>query len=132
MLPVSAVLANNEVMMTIKPGQHGSTYGGNPLACVVAEASLQVLIDEGLAENATKQGNKLMKALVEISKLTNSSASGKQLIKQVRGRGLLMAVVIEDEGHDDLAWDICLKLADLGLVQTNTLHTINTIYNESQ
>ena len=129
---MSAVLANNEVMMTIKPGQHGSTYGGNPLACVVAEASLQVLIDEGLAENATKQGNKLMKALVEISKLTNSSASGKQLIKQVRGRGLLMAVVIEDEGHDDLAWDICLKLADLGLVQTNTLNTINTIYNESQ
>eukprot|EP01038_Epipyxis_sp_PR26KG_P008320 gene8320-11256_t len=111
-LPVSAVLANNEVMMTIKPGQHGSTYGGNPLACRVAIASLEVLIEEKLAENAEKMGNRLRSEL----KRFNSP-----IIREVRGKGLLNAVVIDDTSIDQsYATDLCLRMANLGLLAKPT------------
>ena len=86
-LPVSAVLASNEVMLTLKPGEHGSTYGGNPLACKVATAAIEVLRDEKLAENAKDRGNQLRAGL--------SSMEGNTCIEKVRGRGLLNAIVID-------------------------------------
>lgn len=84
--PVSAVLANDDIMLTIKPGEHGSTYGGNPLACRVAIAALQVLRDENLAENAERMGEKLR---TELRKLP------KNIVTSVRGKGLLNAIVID-------------------------------------
>jgi ornithine--oxo-acid transaminase len=109
-LPVSAVLADDEIMLTIKPGEHGSTYGGNPLACKVAIASLQVLNDEGLAENAAKLGAYFRKGLNDIQ---------SPFIKQVRGKGLLNAIVVQ---HDDknAAWKLCLSLKDKGLLAKPT------------
>jgi len=107
-LPVSAVLADDEVMLTIKPGEHGSTYGGNPLACKVAMASLQVLVDEKLAEKSEKMGEILR---TELNKLPSS------VVKTVRGRGLLNAIVI-DEKYD--AWEVCLRLRDRGLLAKPT------------
>ena len=109
LLPVSAVLANDEVMLTIRPGEHGSTYGGNPLACRVATESLKVLVDENLAENSEKQGNRVLAAL-------NSMKQQMPFIKLARGKGLLMAVEIDNSGpgKEELAWDICMKLADKG------------------
>ena len=107
-IPISAVLANDEVMLTIKPGEHGSTYGGNPLACRVAVESLKVLVEEGLAENAEKQGKRLRAGLESIN---------SPIVQTVRGRGLLNAVVIEDRSTDEsYAWDICIKMAKLGLL----------------
>lgn len=105
-LPVSAVLANDEVMLTIRPGEHGSTYGGNPLACAVAIESLKVLKDENLAANAEKMGELLRQGLSNIQ---------SPLIRTVRGKGLLNAIEIE---HDDTkaAWDICLLLMKHGLL----------------
>lgn len=111
--PVSAVLANDEVMNVIKPGQHGSTYGGNPLACAVAMEAMEVVADENLAQNARELGNifrERMQKLVEKSDLVNL----------VRGRGLLNAVVINDSPDSKTAWNICLKLAENGLLAKPT------------
>ncbi|XP_037318883.1 ornithine aminotransferase, mitochondrial isoform X2 [Pungitius pungitius] len=108
--PVSAVLCDDEVMLTIKPGEHGSTYGGNPVACQVAIASLKVLEEEKLAENA-----KMMGALLrsELRKLP------KDIVTAVRGKGLLNAVVIK-ETKDYNAWKVCLQLRDNGLLAKPT------------
>lgn len=109
-MPVSAVLANNEIMMTIKPGEHGSTYGGNPLACKVAIAALQVLKDENMAENADKMGTIFRKALKDLH---------SPFISVIRGRGLLNAIVIKHE-NPDAAWDLCLTLKENGLLAKPT------------
>lgn len=113
-LPVSAVLANDEIMLTIKPGEHGSTYGGNPLACKVAVAALEVLIDENLSEKAEKAGEYFrmrMNQLIE---------QKPELLILVRGKGLLNAIVINDDEDSSTAWDICLKLAENGLLAKPT------------
>ncbi len=109
-MPVSAVLANNEIMMTIKPGEHGSTYGGNPLACKIAIAALQVLKDENMAENADKMGIIFRKALADLQ---------SPYISVIRGRGLLNAIVIKHE-NPDAAWDLCLTLKENGLLAKPT------------
>ena len=111
--PVSAVLANDEIMLTIKPGEHGSTFGGNPLACAVACEALQVVIDEDLAGNAEKMGKLFRKGLEEI-------AQRNKLITLVRGKGLLNAIVIDSGEDSDLAWNICLKFRDNGLLAKPT------------
>jgi len=107
-LPVSAALANDEVMLSIKPGEHGSTYGGNPLACKVAMAALQVLEEEKLADNAQRLGEILRGEL---------RALPSQVVKLVRGKGLLNAVVIQPEFD---AWEVCLRLRDRGLLAKPT------------
>ena len=112
-LPVSAVLADDEIMLTIKPGEHGSTYGGNPLACAVAMEAMKVVIDERLAERAAILGKRLRKGLNEI-------AARNSLIRLVRGKGLLNAIVINSEEDSSLAWDICLKFRDNGLLAKPT------------
>jgi len=112
-LPVSAVLANNEVMLCIKPGEHGSTFGGNPLACAVATAALHVLKDERLAENAFQMG------IIFRERMTNLMGKVK-LISTVRGRGLLNAVVINPFGDGKTAYDICLMLKENGLLAKQT------------
>ena len=109
-LPVSAVLADDEIMMTIKPGEHGSTYGGNPLACAVAMAALQVLKEEGMAANAAAMGDLLRS---EITKLNSP------FIKLVRGKGLLNAIVIK-HSNPEAAWDLCLTLKENGLLAKPT------------
>jgi len=109
-MPVSAVLANNEIMMTIKPGEHGSTYGGNPLACKVAIAALQVLKDENMAGNADKMGTIFRKALADLH---------SPYISVIRGRGLLNAIVIKHE-NPEASWDLCLTLKDNGLLAKPT------------
>ena len=111
--PVSAVLANDDIMLAIKPGQHGSTFGGNPIAANVAIAALSVIRDENLAENAEKMG-KIFRS--ELQKVVDSS----KFVKQVRGKGLLNAVVIDDTEESETAWNICLKLADKGLLAKPT------------
>ena len=110
MLPVSAVLCNDEIMMTIKPGEHGSTYGGNPLACKTAIASLQVLQDENMAENAVLMGNLLRS---ELEKLNSP------FISQVRGKGLLNAIVI-NHTNKDAAWELCIRMKENGLLAKPT------------
>ncbi len=110
MYPVSAVLANDEVMMCIKPGQHGSTYGGNPIAAKVAVAALEVLRDEKLSERADYLGTILREELRKIK---------SPLVKEVRGKGLLNALEIH-EHPDKQAWDLCLRLADKGLLAKPT------------
>ncbi|WP_316840632.1 ornithine--oxo-acid transaminase [Pedobacter gandavensis] len=112
-LPVSAVLANDEVMLTIKPGEHGSTYGGNPLACAVAQEALQVVLDENLSENANRLGEILRKGLEDI-------ASRIGVIELVRGKGLLNAIVINCTEESDMAWDICVKFQEHGLLAKPT------------
>lgn len=111
--PVSAVLANNNIMNVIKPGQHGSTFGGNPLACAVAIAALEVIQDEELADNAEKLGQ-LFRS--EIQKIVDSY----DLVKLVRGKGLLNAIIINDTEDSTTAWDICMKLRDNGLLAKPT------------
>jgi ornithine--oxo-acid transaminase len=111
--PVSAVLANNEIMNVIKPGQHGSTFGGNPIAAAVAIAALEVVREENLSENAQKLGLILRKGLNEI-------AERNPLIELVRGKGLLNAIVINCGEESDLAWDICLRFRDYGLLAKPT------------
>lgn len=111
-LPVSAVLASNEIILTIKPGEHGSTYGGNPLACAVAMEALQILKDEKLAENAEAMGKILRDALIKIQ-------SKNDVITSVRGKGLLNAIVIKEK-NGKTAWDICLKFAENGLLAKPT------------
>jgi ornithine--oxo-acid transaminase len=110
MLPVSAVLAHDEIMLTIKPGEHGSTYGGNPLACKLAITALGLLKAENMADNAAKQGELLRTELQKID-------SG--LISIVRGKGLLNAIVI-DHPNPDAAWDLCLALKEHGLLAKPT------------
>jgi ornithine--oxo-acid transaminase len=112
-LPVSAVLANDEVMLSIKPGQHGSTFGGNPLACKVAIASLQVLIDEKLAENAFKLGNYFR---AEIQKMVDEF----EHLTLVRGKGLLNAIVIKPSKSEKTAWDVCVQLKENGMLAKPT------------
>lgn len=109
-LPVSAVLADDEIMLTIKPGEHGSTYGGNPLACAVAIEALKVLTEENMADNATRMGQLLRKGLEQLQ---------SPHIQLIRGKGLLNAVVI---GHPnpDAAWQLCLELKQLGLLAKPT------------
>lgn len=109
-LPVSAVLADDEVMLNILPGEHGSTYGGNPLACAVAMEALQVLKDEHMARNATTMGDLLRHEL---------SALGSPFVKTVRGKGLLNAIVI-DHPDKNAAWRLCLQLKDNGLLAKPT------------
>lgn len=111
--PVSAVLANNPIMNVIKPGQHGSTFGGNPIAAAVAMAALKVVQEENLAENAERLGVVLRNGLNEI-------ASRNSLITLVRGKGLLNAIVINSDENSDLAWNICLKFRDYGLLAKPT------------
>lgn len=112
-LPVSAVLANDEIMLTLKPGEHGSTYGGNPLACAVAMEALQVVKDENLAANAAYLGNIFRNSMQELANETG-------LITEVRGKGLLNAIVVDSEEDSDLAWNICLKFKDKGLLAKPT------------
>ncbi len=111
-IPVSAVLANNEVMLTIKPGEHGSTYGGNPLACAVAMEALKVVKDEKLSENSEALGIIFRE---EMNRLKNES----DLITDVRGKGLFNAIVIK-ERNGKTALDICLKFAENGLLAKPT------------
>jgi len=112
-LPVSAVLADDEVMMCIKPGEHGSTFGGNPLACAVAKTALEVVVEENLAKNAEDMGNIFRN---KMQSLINSS----KIAQLVRGKGLLNAVVIDASAESDTAWNICLKLKDNGLLAKPT------------
>ena len=114
--PVSAVLASNEVMGVLHPGQHGSTFGGNPLACAVATAALKVLVDESLPQNASEMGELFRKGLKEIN---------SPIVKTVRGKGLLNAIDIEPFGNGKTAYDVCIALKSNGLLakQTHT-HTI--------
>ena len=111
--PVSAILASDEVMLTIKPGEHGSTFGGNPVACEVAMAALKVIRDEKLAENADKMG-------VIFRQKLQSYIDGSKIVKKIRGKGLLNAIVINDEENSDIAWNICLKMAQNGLLAKPT------------
>lgn len=113
MYPVSAVLANNEIMNVIKPGQHGSTFGGNPIACAVAVAALDVVADEKLSERAEELGQ-LFRS--EIEKLIEKS----DLITKVRGKGLLNAILINDTPDSSTAWNLCLQLKENGLLAKPT------------
>jgi ornithine--oxo-acid transaminase len=109
MYPVSAALANDDVMLVMEPGTHGSTYGGNPLACKVAKTALQVLVEEKMIENSEQMGHLLMCELKRID---------SPLLNTVRGRGLFCALVLN---HDRLdAQDLCLKLKTLGLLSKPT------------
>lgn len=108
--PVSAVLADNDIMLCIKPGQHGSTYGGNPLGCKVAITALQIVKDEKLAENSEELGELLRKELRDIK---------SDLITTVRGKGLFNAIIIKEK-NGKTAWDVCLKLAENGLLAKPT------------
>jgi ornithine--oxo-acid transaminase len=110
MIPVSAVLADDSIMLTIKPGEHGSTYGGNPLGCKVAITSLKVLKEERMAENAGQMGELFRKQL---------HALRSPLIKEIRGKGLLNAIVI-DHPNKDAAWEICLAMKENGLLAKPT------------
>ena len=112
-LPVSAVLADDEVMLVIKPGQHGSTFGGNPLACRVAIAALEVVKDEKLADNAERSGEVFR---AEMNKLVKEF----DFVKSVRGKGLLNAVVIAPRPDGKTAWELCLLLAENGLLAKPT------------
>ena len=111
--PVSAVLANNEVMMCIKPGEHGSTFGGNPLACAVAQAALEVIIEENLAENAYNLGEYFREEL-------NKFIKDSPIVKLVRGKGLLNAIVINDTEESNTAWNLCLEMKDNRLLAKPT------------
>ncbi len=111
--PVSAVLADDEVMLVIRPGQHGSTFGGNPLACRVAIAALEVVKEERLAENAAKLGEIFRREMQQL-------AQESSLIKAVRGKGLLNALLINDTPESATAWNICLNLAENGLLAKPT------------
>jgi ornithine--oxo-acid transaminase len=109
-LPVSAVLADDEIMLTIKPGEHGSTYGGNPLACRVAIAALQVLKDENMAENAAAMGSLLRSGLAGLH---------SPFIETIRGKGLLNAIVIKHK-DPEAAWTLCMEMKENGLLAKPT------------
>ena len=112
-LPVSAVLCDDPIMLCIKPGEHGSTFGGNPLSAAVATEALNVIIDEGLVKNAEFLGKIFRSKLEEFVKVSD-------LVKLVRGKGLLNAIVINDTPDSKTAWNICLKLRDNGLLAKPT------------
>lgn len=112
-MPVSAVLCNDEVMLTIKPGEHGSTFGGNPLACAVANVALDIIEDEDLVDNARKRGDQLMDFLKQLQAKT-------ALIRTVRGKGLLCAIEIETDETSEVAWEICLDFMRAGLLAKPT------------
>ncbi len=109
-MPISAVLANDDIMLCIKPGEHGSTFGGNPLACKVAIAALEVLTEEKLSENAERMGEIFRSELRKIK---------SDMIELVRGKGLLNAIVIKPKNGKE-AWDVCLKMRDNGLLAKPT------------
>ena len=111
--PVSAVLANNSIMNVIKPGQHGSTFGGNPIAAAVAIAALEVVDEENLSQNARKLGKLFRDTIGEYIKTSN-------IAKLVRGKGMLNAIVINDSEESDTAWNICMALRDNGLLAKPT------------
>ena len=111
--PVSAVLSSHEIMLTIKPGEHGSTYGGNPLACQVAIAALKVVKDEDLCKNSELMGEYFR---TELKKYSSKS----KIVGLVRGKGLLNAIVINDHPESDTAWKICLNLKENGLLAKPT------------
>lgn len=111
--PVSAVLANDEIMMVIKPGQHGSTFGGNPIAAKVAMAALDVVKDENLAENSMRLGEIFRKEMQRIIDNTD-------LVVKVRGKGLLNAIIVNDSPDSETAWNLCLKLKENGLLAKPT------------
>ena len=113
MLPVSAVLSSDEIMLTIKPGQHGSTYGGNPLACKVAQTALSVIIEEKMVENSYNLGKIFRSKVAQTMERTN-------LIKEVRGKGLLNAIEINDSQNSRTAWNICIELKNNGLLAKPT------------
>jgi ornithine--oxo-acid transaminase len=109
-IPISAVLADNSIMLQIKPGEHGSTYGGNPLACAVAMTSLEILKSENMVQNAAQMGELLRNELAKLS---------SPLIKTIRGKGLLNAIVINHH-HPELSWELCLHLRNEGLLAKPT------------
>ena len=111
--PVSAVLANDEIMMCIKPGEHGSTFGGNPLACVVAKAALEVIVEERLSENAYELG-------VYFREKLNDFIKTSTLVNLVRGKGLLNAIVINDSENSETAWNLCVQMKENGLLAKPT------------
>jgi len=111
--PVSAVLANDEIMMCIKPGEHGSTFGGNPLACVVAKAALEVIVEEKLSENAYELGIYFREKLKDFIKTST-------LVNLVRGKGLLNAIVINDSENSETAWNLCVQMKENGLLAKPT------------
>lgn len=113
-LPVSAVLADDEIMLTIKPGEHGSTFGGNPLACAVAMEALAVIRDENMADNAQKMGEKFRAGLTDLK------VRYPHIISVVRGRGLLNAVEILPQKDGRTAWDLCVALKNNGLLAKPT------------
>ncbi len=112
-LPVSAILADDEVMLTIKPGEHGSTYGGNPLACKVAKAALEVVVDENLAKKSQVLGDLFRKELTDFM-------GTQEMVQTVRGKGLLNALVINDTAESTTAWDLCVVLKENGLLAKPT------------
>ena len=111
--PVSAILASDEIMLTIKPGEHGSTFGGNPVACQVAIAALNVIKEENLSENAQIMG-------VIFRKKLNEYAAESNLVTKVRGKGLLNAIIINDKEDSNKAWEICLEMSNRGLLAKPT------------
>jgi ornithine--oxo-acid transaminase len=111
--PVSAVLANDDVMMVIKPGQHGSTFGGNPIAAKVAMAALEVVKDEKLAQNSRVLGELFRKEM-------NRIISNSDLVVKVRGKGLLNAIIVNDTPDSSTAWDLCVALKENGLLAKPT------------
>jgi ornithine--oxo-acid transaminase len=112
-LPISLVLADDEIMLTIKPGEHGSTFGGNPIAAAVVMEALQVVKDEKLAENAERLGKIFRERMSLLMKKTN-------MITLVRGKGLLNAIVINDTPQSETAWNLCVKFAENGLLAKPT------------
>ena len=111
--PISAVLCDSEIMEVIQPGQHGSTYGGNPFAAAIAKKSLEIIIEEKLPENAKRLGEIFRSKINDYIKSSN-------IVKLVRGKGLLNAIVIDDNPESQTAWNICLKLRDNGLLAKPT------------
>ena len=111
--PISAVLCDSEIMEVIQPGQHGSTYGGNPFAASIAKKSLEIIIEEKLPENAKRLGEIFRSKINDYIKSSN-------IVKLVRGKGLLNAIVIDDNPESQTAWNICLKLRDNGLLAKPT------------
>ena len=111
--PVSAVLADDEIMLCIKPGEHGSTFGGNPLACAVARKALEVIIEEDLANNAQILGERFRNGM-------NAIIDKYDLVTMVRGKGLLNAIIINDSPDSTTAWDLCMSLKENGLLAKPT------------
>lgn len=111
--PVSAVLADDEIMKVIKPGEHGSTFGGNPIACAVGIAAIKVLKEENLAENAFKMGALFREEM-------NAYIKDSKVVKKIRGKGLLNAIIINDSEDSTTAWDICVTMKENGLLAKPT------------